>query len=553
MTLTVSASTFAAAILSASAALAMPPAPHTASPPAPAGPPVVLAQAADFNVYVDGYGREIIVDARTGQVVEVNPPGYRRFGGEPDRRQRRMRELERRSYDLSDPRDRERFRRDRQAMRGMRELPPPDYRTDPRYDDPRYDDPRRGEPLYDDPAYNGGFGAGSGERALGEAPPYDSYPDDRRPDDLRGTQGRQTRRGTGDDGSLALPEGGLWRDDTVHRAPLGEPLPDAKAPSSKDRMASVPEPGLEGGKTRPGETGAGRPLSPDVTIVPPSGSGANENVADFQVLLDRVGASPGVIDGRIGDNVNNAIDAYKKIAHQSLRTYDRDWVASQLEKTGGPAFREYVITAQDAAGPYIASLPSDYAKKAKLTRLGYTSVSEMLAERFHMAESFLEAINPGADFDRPGTIIRVADPGKPLDAKVARIEADKGREQVRAYDARGRLVAAYPATIGSKDTPSPSGTHAVSRIAFDPEYTYNPKINFQQGDNDEVLQIPPGPNGPVGTVWIALSKPSYGIHGTPEPSTIGKTASHGCVRLTNWDARELAGMVEPGVEVTFVD
>ena len=141
----------------------------------------------------------------------------------------------------------------------------------------------------------------------------------------------------------------------------------------------------------------------------------------------------------------------------------------------------------------------------------------------------------------------------PVSAKVARIIADKAKKQVRAYDAYDELVAVYPATIGSTDTPSPVGTHAVARIAFDPEYTYNPKINFTQGQNDKILTIPPGPNGPVGSIWIALDKPTYGIHGTPEPSTIGKTESHGCVRLTNWDAHELAKIVSPGVTVEFME
>ncbi|MDP3897456.1 MAG: L,D-transpeptidase, partial [Mesorhizobium sp.] len=130
---------------------------------------------------------------------------------------------------------------------------------------------------------------------------------------------------------------------------------------------------------------------------------------------------------------------------------------------------------------------------------------------------------------------------------------DKAQKQVLAYDAYDKLVAAYPATIGSADTPSPTGTHAISRIALNPNYTYNPKINFKQGENDKVLRIPPGPNGPVGSVWIALSKPTYGIHGTPEPSKIGKTNSHGCVRLTNWDAQELAKLVSKGVTVEFIE
>jgi lipoprotein-anchoring transpeptidase ErfK/SrfK len=135
---------------------------------------------------------------------------------------------------------------------------------------------------------------------------------------------------------------------------------------------------------------------------------------------------------------------------------------------------------------------------------------------------------------------------------VARIEADKQLKQVRAYDADGTLIAAYPATIGSEDNPSPSGTYTVEAATPMPTYTYNPAINFQQGDNTEVLTIPPGPNGPVGSMWIALSKPTFGIHGTPEPSLIDKTGSHGCIRLTNWDAAELAAMVAPGTVVEFL-
>jgi lipoprotein-anchoring transpeptidase ErfK/SrfK len=115
------------------------------------------------------------------------------------------------------------------------------------------------------------------------------------------------------------------------------------------------------------------------------------------------------------------------------------------------------------------------------------------------------------------------------------------------------LISVYPATIGSEETPSPSGTHKVKGVARMPPYTYNPKVNFQQGKNTKVLKLPSGPNGPVGTVWIDLTEPTYGIHGTPEPSLIDKTGSHGCVRLTNWDVEELAAMVRPGVIVAFVD
>jgi lipoprotein-anchoring transpeptidase ErfK/SrfK len=221
--------------------------------------------------------------------------------------------------------------------------------------------------------------------------------------------------------------------------------------------------------------------------------------------------------------------------------------------SGGMAIVNYTITAADAAGPYVAAIPDDYSQKAQLPAMSFTSVTESLAERFHMDETYLKELNPGVDFTVPGSIIKVIDPGKPKVGSVARIVAHKGIKQVFAYDETGTLVAAYPATIGSSDTPSPSGIHTVERIALNPGYTYNPKINFQQGQNTQILQIPPGPNGPVGTVWIALSKPTYGIHGTPEPSKIGKTNSHGCIRLTNWDATELAKMVKPGVVVEFAE
>ncbi|TGQ45926.1 MULTISPECIES: L,D-transpeptidase family protein [unclassified Mesorhizobium] len=288
-------------------------------------------------------------------------------------------------------------------------------------------------------------------------------------------------------------------------------------------------------------------------VEPPLSLGAREDVAELQVLLDRAGASPGVIDGRFGSNVDKALAAYNEITGSNLKSTDAVGIKAALAQSGGDAFASYTITPEDAAGPYVASVPEDYSQKAQLDRLSYTSVTEALAERFHMDENYLKVLNPEANFNRPGTIIKVANFGRLVATPVARIIADKANKQVRAYDASGKLVAAYPATIGSADTPSPSGTHTVSRVAFDPNYTYNPSINFKQGENDKVLTIPPGPNGPVGSIWIALDKPTYGIHGTPDPSKIGKTESHGCVRLTNWDARELAKIVSPGVTVEFTD
>ncbi|MCV3207571.1 L,D-transpeptidase family protein [Mesorhizobium sp. YC-39] len=323
---------------------------------------------------------------------------------------------------------------------------------------------------------------------------------------------------------------------TIKRQPLNEASIEPVEPAAPTEQAALPP--KTGGKT---------------TVDPSLSLGARQDIAALQVLLDRAGASPGVIDGRFGSNVDKALAAYNEITGSNLRSTDAVGIQAALAQSGGDAFASYTITPEDAAGPYVASIPENYSQKAQLDRMGYTSVTEAIAERFHMDENYLKAINPDANFNRPGTIIKVANFGKLVAKPVARIIADKGKKEVFAYDASGKLVAAYPATIGSSDTPSPSGTHTVSRVALDPNYTYNPNINFKQGENDKVLTIPPGPNGPVGSVWIALDKPTYGIHGTPDPSKIGKTESHGCVRLTNWDARELARIVSPGVTVEFVD
>lgn len=291
-------------------------------------------------------------------------------------------------------------------------------------------------------------------------------------------------------------------------------------------------------------------IEPDITL---SGKKSKFEITALQVFLDREGASPGVIDGRMGSNVSKAIRSYEKISGETLDPNNSEDILTRLGFNGGLPVMTYEISAADAAGPYVASIPEDYSLKAQLPSLAFSSVTEALAEKFHMDENYLKELNPGIDFTIPGTRIKVINPGTEKKGVVARIVADKARKQIFAYDDAGQLVVSYPASIGSSDTPSPSGLHAVARVAFDPNYTYNPKINFQQGNNTKVLTIPPGPNGPVGTVWIALDKPTYGIHGTPDPSRIGRSQSHGCVRLTNWDATELAKMVKPGVMVEFID
>lgn len=273
-------------------------------------------------------------------------------------------------------------------------------------------------------------------------------------------------------------------------------------------------------------------------------------VVRLQILLDRAGASPGVIDGFDGENVSKAIRAFEAMHGLPADGLADAEIIAALED-GAPVVGHYAITPDDAAA-IVPPIPEDFAEQARRDFLGYESVAEAIAERFHMDVDLLKALNPGIGF-KPGETVVVAAFGPNRSGKVARIEADKSLRQVRAYDPSGTLLAAYPATIGSNQTPSPTGTHEVLGTATMPEYTYNPTLNFQQGENTEILRIPPGPNGPVGTIWIDLSKPTYGIHGTPEPSLIDKVASRGCVRLTNWDAEELAEMVQPGVTVEFLE
>lgn len=281
--------------------------------------------------------------------------------------------------------------------------------------------------------------------------------------------------------------------------------------------------------------------------------GQSALTAKLQILLDRSGISPGVVDGFRGGMSESAVRAFER-KHglpQDGRLDPHVWALLEQHE-GAPLTGSYTITAQDAQG-LVDAIPTDYAEKALMPSMGYTSVLENLAERFHMDERFLAQLNPGARFV-PGETINVTMPAKPSREKVLRIVVDKATGRVAAYDAGGRLVTDYPATVGSAATPSPHGSHLVQAAVINPDYTYNPNINFKQGNNDRVLRIPPGPNGPVGNVWIDLSKPTYGIHGTATPSRLFVNQSNGCVRLTNWDAQELAKMVVPGQTIVdFLD
>ncbi len=283
------------------------------------------------------------------------------------------------------------------------------------------------------------------------------------------------------------------------------------------------------------------------------GKGQFPVYARAHVMLNNEHASPGAIDGTSGKNTLKAIASFQQMngLKPTGELTKETWDALVAKQTR-PAFVEYTITADDLKGPYAPSIPSDYALQAKMKGLYYTRVTEMLGEKFHMDEDFLKKLNPKASFSKVGEKIIVTNVRNDLPEDIHLIVAHKGAKQLYLFNNKNQMVGSFPATIGSTDTPSPTGTYKVTGVARNPWYSYSPS-NFIQGNNLKPLSLPPGPNAPVGNIWIGLSKKSFGIHGTPSPSTISKTASHGCIRLTNWDANDLGRKVRSGVTVRFLE
>jgi lipoprotein-anchoring transpeptidase ErfK/SrfK len=288
---------------------------------------------------------------------------------------------------------------------------------------------------------------------------------------------------------------------------------------------------------------------------PPSEGRIDAVVVKVQVLLDRARFSPGEIDGKLGENAQKALKAFGEAKGLRVNNALTPEVWKALVATSSDAaVGEYRVSKDDLKGPFLQKLPAKMEEMKSLPFPGYTSPREAIAEKFHMSEELLAALNPGKKFDRADEIILVANVAK-SDAKlkVGRIEVNKSNGTVRVFTPSGEVVAFFPATVGSEEKPAPSGTLKVVSSDAHPNYRYNPDYKFKGVKSKQPFTIKPGPNNPVGSYWIGLSAEGYGIHGTPDPSKVSKSGSHGCVRLTNWDVSVLGRNTKKGTPVTFID
>ena len=293
--------------------------------------------------------------------------------------------------------------------------------------------------------------------------------------------------------------------------------------------------------------------------LPLGGDVAGPSVAKLQVLLSRAGFSPGQIDGRWGDNTEMALTWFQKDAGLKATGIADNATVRALSSRGGAVdslVTTYTLTADDVAGPF-EPIPSDVYEKAEMDRLGFESLSEKLGERFHAAPALLSRLNDGATLDSLAAGDRVRVPNvrgaRRPGGQVSRVVISGRDGWLHALAANGDVLFHAPVTVGGSYDPSPEGEFSITSVTRDPSWHYQPKILASVPDDQPDATLPPGPNNAVGSVWMALSKEHYGIHGTSAPGTIGVASSAGCVRLTNWDALRLADMVRGGTPVRFRD
>jgi lipoprotein-anchoring transpeptidase ErfK/SrfK len=296
--------------------------------------------------------------------------------------------------------------------------------------------------------------------------------------------------------------------------------------------------------------------------IPLKGDIAGPSVLKTQVYLDRIGFSVGALDGRWGRNTAIALWWFQRergVTATEPGALDEQTFRALASNAGGvlPAVVQHTLTPEDVKGPFVA-IPEDVYDKAKLDCLCYETLKEKLAEEFHTTVEFLGFLNPEVDVDalQAGSTLWVPNVREPLTQDrpdIARIVISIRGNTFNGFDATGNLIFHAPTTLGSKYDPSPRETVEVKKITLDPWFHYQPTLFHEVPDDEPEAQLPAGPNSPVGVVWIALSKPHFGIHGTSDPESIGYASSHGCVRLANWDARDVAHRVIPGTQVEFVD
>jgi lipoprotein-anchoring transpeptidase ErfK/SrfK len=276
-----------------------------------------------------------------------------------------------------------------------------------------------------------------------------------------------------------------------------------------------------------------------------------DGVLRAQVLLLRAHHSSGEIDGLAGMNMAKAVRTFQvsRDLPDTGKLDEATW--SALNQDTAPALMQYTLTQADIDGPYLPT-PERPEDKAKMERIVYQGLHEMLGERYNAKPELIKALNPGADFTKAGTLLVVpyTRPAQQL-PKASRIVVDKSDGALTLLDADGKVFGHFPASSGSSQFPLPIGEWKLTSVVQDPDYRYNPELLVNQPKDAKPATLPPGPNGPVGIVWMGIDKPHYGIHGTPEPGRISRTQSSGCVRLTNFAAQAVATAVEVGTPVTF--